>query len=188
MLKSSLREKYKNLRKQLNQEEIDLKSLKIANNLLRLPLCNKDNFHLFLSIERHKEVNTEFILQILNGKDKKVYVSKSDFSTGLMKHILLDQQVFIKENSFGIPEPVNGIEANALVMQVVFVPLLAYDILGNRVGYGKGFYDTFLAECSSDVIKIGLSFFEAEEKIEDVFKTDISLDYVVTPEKIYTFN
>jgi 5-formyltetrahydrofolate cyclo-ligase len=55
---------------------------------------------------------------------------------------------------------------------VVFVPLLAFDKKGNRVGYGKGFYDAFLSKCKPETIKIGLSFFEAEETIDDVFEND----------------
>ncbi|MNY64409.1 5-formyltetrahydrofolate cyclo-ligase family protein [compost metagenome] len=70
---------------------------------------------------------------------------------------------------------------------MVFVPLLAFDIHGNRIGYGKGFYDKFLAECKPETIKIGLSFFEAVNQIDDVFESDIKLDYCVAPEKIYQF-
>jgi 5-formyltetrahydrofolate cyclo-ligase len=67
------------------------------------------------------------------------------------------------------------------------VPLLAFDIKGNRVGYGKGFYDKFLSECKPETIKIGLSFFDAEEIVEDTSIKDIQLDYCVTPNRIYKF-
>jgi 5-formyltetrahydrofolate cyclo-ligase len=73
------------------------------------------------------------------------------------------------------------------MIDVVFVPLLAYDKLGNRVGYGKGFYDKFLNQCKPDVLKIGLSFFEPEELIEDVFENDVKLDFCVTSEKVICF-
>ena len=69
----------------------------------------------------------------------------------------------------------------------MFVPLLAYDKLGNRVGYGKVFYDQFLSECSPETLKIGLSFFEPEEQINDVFENDIQLDYCVSPHTIFKF-
>jgi 5-formyltetrahydrofolate cyclo-ligase len=82
---------------------------------------------------------------------------------------------------------VDGLEVPVSKIDVVFVPLLAFDKNGNRVGYGKGFYDNFLAKCREDVIKIGLSFFEPEEIIDDVFKTDIRLDYCVTPFGINNF-
>ena len=49
----------------------------------------------------------------------------------------------------------------------------------------KDFMTNFLSECKPETIKIGLSFFEAEEKIEDVFENDVKLDYCVTPNKHY---
>ena len=95
-------------------------------------------------------------------------ISKSDFKSGLMTHFLLTDNTIIKKNSYNIPEPVDGIEINSDKLEVVFVPLLAFDKHGNRVGYGKGFYDRFLSECKPETIKIGFSFFEAEDKIKDI--------------------
>ena len=67
------------------------------------------------------------------------------------------------------------------------MPLIAYDIMGNRVGYGKGFYDRFLSKCKNDLLKIGLSFFEAIDKIEGVKSNDLILDYCVTPMGVKVF-
>ena len=72
-------------------------------------------------------------------------------------------------------------------IDVVFVPLLAFDKNGHRIGYGKGYYDKFLSSCKPDIIKIGLSFYEAEEAFQDVYPSDIPLDYCVTPKKVYRF-
>ena len=134
-----------------------------------------------------KEINTEYLLHLLAGKDKDIVLSKSDFETRKMKHLLLTDTTKIKKNEFNIPEPVDGIEVPTSKIEVVLVPLLAFDKSGNRVGYGKGFYDTFLSECKLDVIKIGLSFFDAEDQIDDVFENDVKLDYCITPKQIYTF-
>jgi 5-formyltetrahydrofolate cyclo-ligase len=185
--KKELRLHYKNLRKQLSENDIEEKSLAIANNLIGLPIWDKTYYHVFLPIEEQKEVNTEYILHLLSGKDKEIVVSKSDFETRGMSHFLLTDNTKIKKNEYNIPEPVNGLPVPSETIDVVFVPLLAFDILGNRVGYGKGFYDKFLAECKPETIKIGLSFFESEDQIEDVFESDVKLDYCVTPEKIYNF-
>jgi 5-formyltetrahydrofolate cyclo-ligase len=182
MLKAELRTKYKALRKQLTFDAIMNDSLDIANNCLYLPIWDKTYFHLFLPIEAQKEVNTEFLLQILAGRDKEVVVSKSDFESGRMTHYLLTENTKLQVNTHGIPEPVDGLEVPASKIDVVFVPLLAYDQKGNRVGYGKGFYDTFLSECKPDVIKIGLSYFGPEYTISDVAEHDIPLDFCVTPE------
>lgn len=185
--KKELRIYYKNLRKDFTFDQVEEKSLAIANNVLQLPIWEKTYFHVFLPIEEQKEVNTEYILHLLSGKDKEIVISKSDFDTRKMTHFLLTDNTKIKKNEYNIPEPVNGLAVPSESIEVVFVPLLAFDVLGNRVGYGKGFYDKFLSECKPETIKIGLSFFEAETKIDDIFELDIQLDYSVTPLKIYTF-
>jgi 5-formyltetrahydrofolate cyclo-ligase len=187
MTKSDLRKAYKSLRSNLSDVVVDEFSLAIANNLLKLPIWEYSFYHIFLSIEEQKEVNTDYILNILSGKDKNIVISKSDFETGNMTNYLLTDSTKIKKNTYNIPEPVDGIEIPIDKIDLVFIPLLAYDKLGNRVGYGKGFYDRFLANCKSETLKIGLSFFEAENKITNIFESDVTLDYCVTPKKTYTF-
>jgi 5-formyltetrahydrofolate cyclo-ligase len=187
MLKKELRQKYKTARQNLTVTEIEEKSLAIANEILKLPIWEKTYFHVFLPIEEQKEVNTEFILHLLSGKDKEIVISKSDFATRVMTHFLLTDNTKIKKNEYNIPEPVDGLEVPATKIDVVFVPLLAFDTKGNRVGYGKGFYDKFLSKCKPETIKIGLSFFAPEEQISDVFESDVLLDYCVTPNGVWTF-
>ena len=187
MLKKELRQKYKALRKQLSENELEEMSLAVANKLLKLPIWEKSYFHIFLPITEHQEVNTEFILHLLSGKDKEIIISKSDFETRKMTHFLLTDNTKIKKNEYNIPEPVDGIEVPSHKIEVVLVPLLAFDKKGHRVGYGKGFYDILLSECKPETIKIGLSFFEAEESITDVFEGDIQLDFCVTPNSVYSF-
>ncbi|WP_299435307.1 5-formyltetrahydrofolate cyclo-ligase [uncultured Aquimarina sp.] len=188
MDKKELRIKYKEMRSQLGEQEIDDLSMDIANNLLKLPIWEQSFYHIFLSIQKHKEINTEFILHILQGKDKNVVVSKSNFKNNTLEHILLTDSTVLKVNSWGIPEPMDGIPIPEDKIEIVFIPLLAFDHRGNRVGYGKGFYDKFLAKCDPKTLKIGLSFFASEEGINEVLTTDIQLDYCVTPSDIYTFN
>ena len=194
MDKKLLRQKAKVERQKLTEEEIEDKSLAIANQLLRMDavpsgrlVWDKLYYHLFLTIEEQKEINTEYILQILAGKDKEIVISKCDFATLGMMHFLLTDNTKIKKNSYNVPEPVDGLEVPDAKIDVVFVPLLACDKQGNRVGYGKGFYDNFLSKCKLETIKIGLSFFPPEEKIEDVSENDVKLDFCVTPEGVICF-
>lgn len=187
MHKKELRSKYKSLRASLSENEIEERSLAIANKLLTLPIWENTYFHVFLPIIEQKEVNTEFILHLLAGKDKEIVVSKADFKSKKMTHFLLTDNTKIRKNNYNIPEPVDGIEVPSTKIEVVFVPLLAFDKNGNRVGYGKGFYDKFLSECNPNTVKIGLSFFEGEEYIEAIFEGDIQMNYCVTPNTIYTF-
>ena len=191
MFKKEIRLKYKELRRALSENQIEELSLAIANGILFLPIWEKTYFHIFLPIEEQKEVNTEYILHLLSGKDKEICVSKSDFETRKMTHYLLTDNTKIKKNSYNIPEPVDCPDASGEVpsnkIDVVFIPLLAYDINGNRVGYGKGFYDKFLAECNPNTIKIGLSFYEPEELISDINNLDVQLNYCVTPNRTIKF-
>jgi len=188
MNKKELRCKYKTMRSQLTYDEVDNLSMDIANTMLKLPIWKKSFYHIFLSIKEQKEINTEFILHILQGKDKNIVVSKSNFENNTLTHILLTDATKLTINPWGIPEPVDGIPIPENMIEVVFVPLLAFDRIGNRIGYGKGFYDRFLAKCNPETIKIGLSFFTPEKEIKEVLQTDITLDYCVTPLKLYTFN
>lgn len=186
MDKKQLRKYYKELRNKLSEEKREEKSLKIANRSLELPIWDKLYYHIFLTIKKQKEINTDYLLQILHGKDKNIVVSKSDFHTNEMIHYLLQDNTPLSLSSYGIPEPTNGIRLSPEVIDIVFVPLLAFDKKGHRIGYGKGFYDRFLAQCTPDTIFIGLSFFEAEESIAHE-PTDIPLHYCITPERTYTF-
>ncbi len=187
MMKANLRTKYKALRSDLSIDTIETHSLDIANKLLDLDIWNKSYYHLFLSIIDHKEIQTEYLLHILHAKDKDIIISKSNFKTQELTNYLLTDNTIIIKNSWGIPEPIDGIEVNNSKIDVVFVPLLAFDKQGHRVGYGKGFYDNFLSACNPETIKIGLSFFEAETCIEGIIESDVPLDYCVTPKTIYKF-
>ena len=186
MTKFELRTKYKALRSQLSLIELAELSLKIANKALELPIWDATYYHLFLPILEKNEVNTEFLLHILQGKDKSVLLPKANFKTGELSHILLQENTSLYITDYGIPEPQSGIEISSKLIDVVFIPLLAFDKQGNRIGYGKGFYDRFLSNCNSNTIFVGLSFFEAEDKIVHEI-TDIPLHFCVTPQNLYSF-
>jgi 5-formyltetrahydrofolate cyclo-ligase len=185
--KKELRLKYKTLRLELSAKQRDDSSLAIANQLLKLNIWDFRFYHIFLTIEDLKEVNTDFILNILSGKDKNIIISKSNFEDYSMSHYLLTDNTTIKKNSYNIPEPIDGIEIQASQLEVVFIPLLIFDTSGNRIGYGKGFYDRFLASCKPETLKIGLSFFEAETENFEAMINDITLDYCVTPNHVFQF-
>jgi 5-formyltetrahydrofolate cyclo-ligase len=186
MLKKDLRIKYTNLRNHLTTARVESQSIAIANSLLSLPIWDKEFFHIFLPIRSKKEIDTLTILSILQGKDKNVIVPKVNSDFTMISYLLTDSTRF-EISALGVPEPINGIKIDPKEIDVVFLPLLAFDKNGNRVGYGKGYYDRFLVDCRNDVLKIGLSIFEAEEIISDTNKDDVRMDYCVTPDKVYSF-
>lgn len=186
MDKAVLRKKYRDKRAGLAPEEVENLSLQIANLSLKAPIWDKTNYHLFLPIEGKKEVDTTFLMHILQGKDKTIVVSKSNFKDISMAHFILQENTRFKVSAYGIPEPVAGIQVPEKSIEVVFLPLLAYDLQGNRIGYGKGFYDRFLSKCAKNTLFVGLSFFEPETLIT-THSNDVKMHYVITPSKIYNY-
>lgn len=186
MLKHELRIKYKNLREEINSSIISDYSILLANHVLQIPIWDFFCFHIFLSIEENKEIDTLPMITLLQGKDKNVVIPKVSRGNSMENYLLTDNTV-LKKNKWHIPEPVDGIKIPENQIDVVFVPLLAFDVTGNRVGYGKGYYDTFLLKCTPETIKIGLSLFEAEDSISDIHENDVKLNYCVTPKKVYKF-
>ena len=184
--KHELRKKYRDLREKLSTEEVLENSIAIANHCLAVDLWTKALYHLFLSSKKKNEVNTSFLLSVLQGKDKQIVVSKT-LNESKLEHYLLSDQTLLKENDYGIPEPISGIKIKPLEIDVVFLPLLVFDKQGHRVGYGKGYYDRFLADCQKETIKVGISFFEPIDKIEDIDENDIAMDFVVTPNQVFSF-
>jgi len=186
MTKEEYRLKYKGLRAQLSEETVEELSLQIANNALELSIWDYSNYHIFLSIISNKEINTEYLLHILQGRDKSIIVPKVATGTPAMTHLLLQDNTTLMISNYGVPEPISGIEMQPSQIEIVFIPLLAFDENGNRLGYGGGYYDRFLSKCKPETIFIGLSFFEPEEMIPSE-ETDIPLHFCVTPNKIYNF-
>ena len=127
------------------------------------------------------------MLSVIQGKDKQPVIPKMVGDHDLEHYFLLDQTP-IKINQWGIPEPQSGIKIDSEQIEVVFVPLLIFDLQGHRVGYGKGYYDRFLAKCKPGTIKVGLSFFDPIERIKDIESHDIPIDFGVTPNKSYEFS
>ncbi|MBL6649816.1 MAG: 5-formyltetrahydrofolate cyclo-ligase [Flavobacteriaceae bacterium] len=185
MLKQKLRKIYKEKRNSLFDTE-NL-SLDIANKTLDLDIWNFQNYHVFFPIEKQKEVDSRLIIQIIQGKDKNVVLPKLNFESNSIDSVLLTDSTLLKTNHLGISEPLNGIQINNNQIDLVFVPLLAFDNSGHRVGYGGGYYDKFLSECPN-AIKVGLSYFDPINKIEDINSKDIKLDYCITPKKVYEFS
>ena len=186
MDKGFFRKKYKAKREELTIPEMEAMSLAISNLALELPIWDGTYYHIFLSISEKKEVDTEFLLHVLQGRDKSIVVSKTNFSTNEMEHFLLQENTSLVVSNYGIPEPVDGIEVAVKKLDVVFIPLLAFDTHGNRIGYGKGFYDRFLSNCKEETIFVGLSFFEPELTIPSS-PDDIKLHFCITPKKTITF-
>tara|TARA_A100001011_G_scaffold187478_1_gene196023 strand:- start:19780 stop:20358 length:579 start_codon:yes stop_codon:yes gene_type:complete len=184
--KIEAREKYRNLRKQLSELEIFDMSVEIANNLLKFNIWELKTFHLFMTIDENKEVDTKPIFDLLIGKGKEIIIPKININSNTLDSFIFDQKTVFEISNLRIPEPKNGIVFNGKI-DVVILPLLVYDLDGNRIGYGKGFYDNFISNLKSEPLKIGVSYFSPEKSLE-CNNHDINLDYCITPNKIFSFS
>lgn len=187
MTKAALRELYRSKRMALSPGELDRMSEVIVEQTLKHFQLEEKTISVFLPIERQKEVNTYLLWERATNIGARVAVPKSNFDTMEMRHYLFENTDQLEINEKGIPEPKKGKVIAADRFDIVFVPLLAVDKNGHRVGYGKGFYDRFLRKCAPSCQFIGLHYFDLEDSIDDVLPTDVKLNALVTPEKIFRF-
>lgn len=189
MKKQELRKLYLEKRLFLSEQEYLMLNQQLLMQFMQLELSDITAVHVFLPLLRTKEVDTLLIIRYLKETYphiKRVF-PKMHFKQKMLTNFVDDEQLLIKENKFGIPEPVSGNQFYIDKNSMVIVPLLAFDELGNRVGYGGGFYDRFLAECATGTQFIGLSLFEPVDLIEDADELDIKLHQCVTPKKVWKF-
>ena len=186
--KNELRQDYRQLRKQLSGDEVNDLSRKITTKLGTWLEGQEGltHFHLFFPIAKFNEVNTFYIKQLLEQQDKTLLTSQVNREANRLETLLLPLEAAFFLDEWGIPVPQESVRVTTTKIQVVFVPLLAYDKSGHRLGFGKGFYDRFLASLEQPVLKLGLSFFAPEEVIP-VESHDIPLDFCITPEQILKF-
>lgn len=152
-------------------------------------LSEVEVLHTFIPMNHFGEVDTLLILRRLwaDFPEVKTAVPKTDLSAGTLDHFIIEPETEYALNSWGVPEPAGGLLVVPEKIDVVLVPLIVFDTRGHRVGYGKGFYDRFLAECRSDCLKVGVSIFPPIEKIEDTNEFDVRLDRCLTPNRTYEF-
>lgn len=186
--KQELRTAYRQLRKKLTAEQVEKKSLEITAQVEAWlsQQENLDHFHLFFPIDRFNEVNTFYIKEKLERKGKVIYTAQVLKDSLELETLKLPREATFFLDEWGIPVPQESLIVSPFKIQVVFVPLLAYDTKGNRVGFGKGYYDSFLSKLAPEVIKVGLSFFEPEGQIIPE-EHDVRLDLCITPDKMFTF-
>lgn len=188
MTKAQLRTKYLELRRNLTPGQLQQFSEQVCHQLFVHFNLEGKHVSLFLPIERQHELNTYLIWEKALSFGAKVAVPKANHETLDMKHILFESEDQLELSPWGIPEPKKGKVIAADRFDYVFIPLLAADQRGYRVGYGKGFYDRFLKKCSPSCRFIGLHHFQSsDELISDLLPTDIRLHALIHPEGVVWF-
>ena len=187
MTKAELRTYYRQKRKELSPDKLEQLSEEICKTAMSHFQLENKVISLFLPIERQHEINTYLIWEKASAFGAKIAVPKANFETHELTHILFESHDQLEISEYGIPEPKKGIIIPSIKFDFVFVPLLAVDKNGYRVGYGKGFYDRFLKKCSPNCRFIGLHLFDSEESIEDPLPSDISLHFCITPTRVIQY-
>ncbi len=187
--KKTLRKTYLAKRIQLSPDEYAALNKQLLDEFKQLDLTGIECIHTYLPIPSKKEPDTNLLIGWLKQTYPgiKLVYPKTNFADHSMQHFLDDTELKIADTVFGIPEPVAGTEVAVADIDLVIVPLLAFDKRGYRVGYGKGFYDRFMAQCKPTCRFIGLSFFEPVDAIDDLNEYDMPLRECIMPGKVWEF-
>jgi 5-formyltetrahydrofolate cyclo-ligase len=184
MTKAEIRKTYLAKRAALTEAEFEDLNERISEQFFTsIDLSQIKVLHTFIPIEKTREPNTWLIINRIAKEYPHIQISvpRINNQTAMMDNFYLENADQLEKNMWGIPEPKQGIATPTEKINLIIVPLLAFDHRGHRVGYGRGFYDKFLATAPSSAKKIGLSFFPAVDKISDVNATDEKLTHAITP-------
>lgn len=190
MTKDALRKQYLQKRLALSEAEYAQLTFQLYQNFFfSVDLSFINVLHTFLPLQKNKEPDTWIIVDRIRREfpNVRLVVPRIEPSSGTLENIFFEGLHQLEKNKWDIPEPKQGVPAAPEKIDMVLVPLLACDERGQRVGYGKGFYDKFLSTCRPDCKTVGISFFEPVERIDDVNAFDVPLHHCLTPATFHTF-
>ena len=187
MDKATARKLYREKRLALTEAEKDKMEDLILIQFQAFNPVIPDHVMTFAPMEEKKEYDPYLVMEYCRFKNPAVQfyfpLTKGD---EMVACAVTDDQAFVK-NEWGILEPLDAQAVPPTIPEMILVPLLAMDKRGHRVGFGKGYYDKFLAICSPDALTVGFTFFEPEECISGIGKHDIALKACITPDAFFTF-
>ncbi|MFH5885364.1 5-formyltetrahydrofolate cyclo-ligase [Halalkalibaculum sp. DA3122] len=181
--KEELRSRLLNLRAGLPEPDYQKASENITARLQTLPeFKSSRTVHCYVSMNSRREVDTHALLRWMLASNKRVVVPVTDIETTELRHVELHSFESLQRNEWGVLEPANGREVQPDELDFVIVPMVGADLERNRIGYGKGFYDRFLA--NTEAPSAGLCF---EECIVESIPTepyDVKVAAVVTERRV----
>ena len=190
MTKAELRKFYLTERLSLSDRDFDQYNWDICENFFsQLGLDDVKVLHSFIPMENTKEPDTWMIINKVQREFSHVRISvpKINVQTIEINNFYFEDRSQLKTNVWGIPEPEYGEPTKTSEIDMVLVPMLIADQYGHRVGYGKGFYDKFLATCKASCIPVGLCFYDPIPRIDDINAHDMPLKFCATPTKVHRF-
>lgn len=182
--KKNIRTYYLNKRMQINNKLKKNIDNKLFQLFINSPFILFKTYHFFLPINNKNEFNTYLLINFLLKK-KQIVVPK--VINNHLEHFIFNHNTKVKIDKWNIPNPINTQSYLSLEkIEIVIVPLLICDSKGNRIGYGKGYYDKFLSKLRKNTLKIGINFFDCITQIPKE-KHDIKLNYLISPNGIRKF-
>ena len=194
LTKAALRRTALARRQALTPAEVAQRSQQLCDHFFQqFPVGQWRWLHLFLPLARRNEPDTWPIIKRIWAEKLAVRLAVPVVQADgvSLKHYELTPEMPLLANRWGIPEPEAraATEVPPAAFDAVLVPLLAVDAAGQRVGYGGGFYDRFLAFCRPGTQFIGLNVLDEEPVavLADVLPTDIPLHACLTPSGLWRF-
>lgn len=189
MIKRELRSKYLEKRKAISATEKGKWDDLLLIQLQQFDFTGIQTILSYWPLERVNEPNTHLFTRYLQHMlpEIKLCYPVCKLSSNDMKALQVDEHTDYLCNKLGIIEPTDGKETNIADIDLVLVPLLICDQQGNRLGFGKGYYDKFLQSGGEELVKIGFSYFDPIDIIEDTAPFDVPLNFCITPHRIYEF-
>ena len=131
------------------------------------------------------ELDPLLLLTALHGQGFRIALPRTGEGTTLSFREW-DPGCTLERGTFGLQEPAET--QPAMHPAVIFVPLLAFDRKGNRLGYGAGYYDTALRDMRARqrLVAIGVAFDEQEFAAIPREPQDEPLDMILTPSRVIT--
>jgi 5-formyltetrahydrofolate cyclo-ligase len=191
MTKAELRKFYLNERLSLRDQDLAQFNRDICDNFFdKINLGEVKVLHSFITMENTNEPDTWMIINRIKKSFPSIRISvpRINVQSLSLENFYFENHTQLKHNAWGIREPEYGEPTPTSDIDVVLVPMLISDQYGHRVGYGKGFYDKFLATCKASCVPVGLCFYEPILRIDDINEWDVPLKYCITPVKAHKFS
>jgi 5-formyltetrahydrofolate cyclo-ligase len=189
MIKNTVRKEFLQRRMNILDADLQQQTALMAANFKKIILPAVNYLLSYNAIASRREFEISVCEDILREMNPAMRIAWPKINVDMldMEACLVEKDGFFIKNRYNILEPIGGEVIHPQQIDAIFVPLLAFDLRGYRVGYGKGYYDRYLSQCRPDAVKVGFSFFDAIEYIEDINEFDVPLNFCITPHRIYEF-
>jgi len=178
-MKTKIRKLILQKRKNFSEEEWEKKSLIIQKKFLNAQYY-KNAKSIFTYFHFDREVKTDLIIENAIRDNKIVCVPKNNWEncTITPSRIMSMEEVATGKS---VPEPVIVRPYSESKIELVIVPGVVFDIYGNRIGMGKGFFDRFLSKLPKTSLKVALAFeFQILKDRLPVDSWDVMVDILIT--------